>query len=308
MPSSRFDKNPENLARAMGSYDIANGFANEDPKVTPLRKRGRPRKVVAAAAPAGPKPKGKRTPEQELDERLALYQLEPLKKAEDLPPYDVTDVTRYPAVPEWKPHANPNVTRMWQRHSYAMPERSISPSDLKLWREQVLFMSRPQLAQMLRVNERTIRMWESGKSSIPFPMWWVMSCTLQDPEFFLDRPGFHDFYIEYDRSLGEPVLCSSKWPDIRCTPSDLYFQRAAGNKVLQLDAKLAAKQKEVDALTAENTRLRQMLKAGTVASELAAMHAHIGNLLERMHTADIVSFPGPDGLPEVADFPRQASA
>lgn len=283
MPSP-FDDN--NLAAAMARYDAANGFT-EDPKVTPLRKRGRP----AKAAGARPAPGKKLTPEQSRDQTLALFNLPPLKKAENLPPYDVTDVTRYKAVPEWAPHKNPNVTRIWRRYSYVMKDHGISPTTLKMWREHTLFMSVEQLAQMVRVNERTIRNWESGKSEIPFAMWWVMHSTLQDPEYFLDRPGFHDFYIEYDHQAGESVLCSHTWPDIRCTPGNLYVQRTALNRAMQLEQQLAAKQREVDELTAENTRLRQMLKAGTVAEELAAMHQHIGNLLAKMHTADVVDFP-----------------
>jgi len=246
----------------------------------------------------------KLTPEQERDKILALYKLEPLKRAEGLPAYDVTDVTRYPAVPEWKAHKNPSVTRIWQRWSFAMPEHTITPNALKLWREHVLFMSVEQVAQMVRVNERTIRMWESGKSKIPFPMWWVMHCTLQDPEHFLDRPGFHDFYIEYDHDRKQSLLCSHTWPDIRVSPADLYVQRTALDKVFTLESKLAVKQQEVDALVAENTKLRQMLKAGTVANELAAMQAHIGDLLSSMRTADVVPFPEQ----ATESLPRQATA
>lgn len=287
MPSLLDDND---MAAALARYEAANGFAPVDPKVTPMRGRGRPRKT-APAVPPGPKPGKRQTPEQERERLLALYKLEPLRKAESLPAYDVTDVTRYPAVPEWKAHKNPNVTRIWQRYSYAMPEHSISPASLKLWREHVAYMSPDQVAQMVRVDVKTVRNWESGKSAIPFTMWWVMHCTLQDPEFFLDRPGFHDFYIEYDRDRNQPVLCSHTWPDIRVSPTDLYIQRTATSRLFQLEVQLAAKQREVDELTAENTRLRQMLKAGTVADELAAMHTHIGNLLAKMHTADVVEFP-----------------
>lgn len=281
-------------------YNAANGFPDEvqsDPKVAPLRGRGRPRKAVDVAPP-GPKPGKRMTPEQYRDKLLAQYRLQPLKKAEGLPAYDVTDVTRYPAVPEWKAHKNPNVNRIWQRYSYAMPEHSLSPTSLKMWREHVAYMSLEQVAQMVRVDVRTVRNWEDGKSPIPFTMWWVMTCTLQDPEFFLDRPGFHDYYIEYDHDQKQSVLCSRQWPDIRCTPTDLYVQRTAMSKVFTLERRLEAKQLEVDAkqreldeMAAENTRLRHMLKAGTVAEELAAMHAHIGNLLTKMHTADVVEFP-----------------
>lgn len=299
MPSRFAD---DEKLQAYARYNAANGFPDEvqaDPKVTTMRGRGRPRKDAEVVPPSGgPRPGKRMTPDQYRDHQLAMYKLKPLKKAEGLPAYDVTDVTRYPAAPEWKAHKNPNVTRIWQRYSYAMSEHSTSPASFKLWREHVAYMSPEQVAQLVRVDVKTIRNWESGKSAIPFAMWWVMSCTLQDPEFFLDRPGFHDYYIEYDRDRKQPVLCSHTWPDIRVSPTDLYVQRTAISKAFELEQQLKAKQLEVDAkqraldeMTAENTRLRQMLKAGTVAEELAAMHAHIGNLLTKMHTADVVDFP-----------------
>lgn len=295
MPSPLDDND---MAASLARYEASNGFIPTDPKVTPIRGRGRPRKVAEPLAPSRPKPGKCLTPDMYRDQQLAMYKLQPLKKAEGLPAYDVTDVTRYPAVPEWKAHKNINVTRIWQRYSYMMKEHGISGSSLKLWREHVVYMSPEQVAQMVRVDVKTIRNWESGKSAIPFTMWWVMHCTLQDPEHFLDRPGFHDFYIEYDHDRKQSVLCSRQWPDIRCSPTDLYVQRAATNKVFELENRLQekqlevdAKQRELDEMAAENTRLRQMLKAGTVAEELAAMHAHIGNLLTQMHTADVVDFP-----------------
>lgn len=277
----------DDMAAALARYDAAQG-GGQDPKVTPLRKRGRPRKQ-ASPAPSGTGMPG--TPEQERQRLMARHSLEPLRKAENLPPYDVTNPTRYKAVPEWAAHKNPNVNRIWQRYRYMMPEHGLTPSGLKLWREHVAYMSLEQVAQLVRVDERTVRNWESGKSAIPFAMWWVMHSTMQDPAFFLDRPGFHDFYIEYDHVRKESLLCSQSWPDIRVSPTDLYIQRAATSRLFLLEAKLADKQRELDELTAENTRLRQMLKSGTVAQELADMHAHIGSLLAKMHTADVVEFP-----------------
>lgn len=279
----------DDIAAAAARYEAANGVSH-DPKVTPLRKRGRPRKSPSPAPDAGLA----RTPEQERQRLLALHNLEPLRKAENLPPYDVTSVTRYKAVPQWEPHKNPSVSRIWHKYRYMMPEHGLTPSGLKLWREHVVYMSVEQVAQLVRVDARTVRNWESGKSAIPFSMWWVMHATMQDPSYFLDRPGFHDFYIEFDQGRQESLLCSYSWPDIRVSPTDLYIQRAATSRLFSLESALAEKQRELDELTAENTRLRQMLKAGTVAQELADMHAHIGNLLAKMHTADVVEFPSPE--------------
>jgi predicted nuclease with TOPRIM domain len=78
-------------------------------------------------------------------------------------------------------------------------------------------------------------------------------------------------------------------------------QRLEGFKAEVNQAKAKAAE-----LEAENTRLRQMLKAGTVAAELKAMHDHIGEMMRRMHTADIVALPEKENA-EVISL-RQASA
>lgn len=299
MPSKR--EVPSDTQKALARYYAAEGHS-EDPKVKPLRA---PRR---AKAPAPAKRKKAMTPQELRDSVLAMYRLQHLQKAENLPPYDVTSSTRYPAAPMSTRLGDERLKHILKRYEWVMKPQGVSPVELKHWRENIMYMNTEQLASLVRVNERTIRNWESGTSEIPFSMWWVMHSTLQDPGYFLTRPGFHDFYIDYDRNTGEPVLTSHTWPEIRATPTNLYFNQAALNQVGQLQAKVGQLEQKVDQLTAENTRLRQMVKAGTVAAELQAMHAHIGGLLKQMHTADIVAFPETEQTAQVVDFPRQASA
>jgi len=288
-------------AAALARYNAAQGHS-DDPKVKPLRA---PRR---AKAPAPAKRKKGMTPQELRDSVMTMYRLQHLQKAEDLPPYDVTSSTRYPAAPMSTRLGDERLQHILKRYEWVMKPQGVSPVELKHWREHFMCMTLGQLAALVRVNERTIRNWENGTSEIPFSMWWVMHSTLQDPAYFLTRPGFHDFYVDYDRNSGEPVLTSYTWPEIRATPTNLYFNQAALSQVGQLQAKVGQLESKVDQLTAENTRLRQMLKAGTVASELEAMHAHIGGLLKQMHTADIHSFPEVESSSQVIDFPRQASA
>jgi hypothetical protein len=300
MPSKR--EVPSDTQKALARYYAAEGHS-EDPKVKPLRA---PR--AKAKAPAQRRKSTKLTPAEFRDSVMRMYRLQELKKAEDLPAYDVTNPTRYPAAPMSTRLGDERLRNILTRYQWVMKEQGISPEELKFWRENVMCMNTAQVAALVRVNERTVRNWESGTSEIPFSMWWLMHCTLQDPGYFLTRPGFHDFYIDYDRASGEPVLCSYTYPEIRATPTNLYFNQAALNQVGQLQAKVGQLEQKVNQLTAENTRLRQMVKAGTVAAELQAMHAHIGGLLKQMHTADIVAFPETEQTAQVVDFPRQASA
>ena len=43
-------------------------------------------------------------------------------------------------------------------------------------------------------------------------------------------------------------------------------------------------------LQAENTRLREMYKTNAVTKELESMHDHIGQLMRRLNTADVMPF------------------
>jgi DNA-binding transcriptional regulator YiaG/uncharacterized coiled-coil protein SlyX len=292
---------PEKL-EALARYNAANGHT-DDPKVTKLKA---PRARLSKASPA---PRRKKMTSMEYrDAIVEMYKLQHLEQAVDVPAYDVTRSTRYPAAPMNTRIGDERLASTLKRHAWVMKPQGVSAGELKSWRENFMYMNTEQLAALVRVTDRTIRNWENGTSEIPFSMWWMMHATLQDPEYFLTRPGFHDFYIGYDHDKNEPQLCSYTWPDIRCSPTDLYFNRSALNQVSTLQSKVAQQEKTIGELTAENTRLRQMLKAGTVADELTAMHEHIGNLLKQMHTADIVSFPEPVPTSEVIEFPRQATA
>lgn len=299
MPSKR--EIPADKLEALARYNAANGHS-DDPKVTNLKA---PR-ARATKPPPAPRKK-KMTVLEYRDSVLAMYKLEHLRKTEELPVYDTAKVTRYPAAPMSTRIGDERLQHILKRYEWVMKPQGVSAAELKNWREHYMYMTPEQLAALVRVTDRTIRNWENGSSEIPFSIWWMMHSTLQDPDYFLTRPGFHDFYIDYDRHTGEPALCSYTWPDIRATPTNLYFNQAALSKVGHLQYELGQKEKALAEMTAENTRLRQMLKAGTVATELSAMHEHIGSLLKQMHTADIVSFPEPVPA-SVIEFPRQATA
>jgi DNA-binding transcriptional regulator YiaG len=296
----RLHVDPEKAA-ALARLNAADGTG--DPKVAKLKA---PR-TRAPKAPALPR-RRKMSALEYRDSIIEMFRLQHLRKEESLPPYDVTNITRYPEAPISPDIGNERLRQTLQRYAWVMKPQGVTAGDFQMWREHYMGMTRVQLAALVRVNERTVRLWEQGVSKIPFAMWWVLHSTLQDPAYFLTRPGFHDFYIDYNRNTGEAQLCSSTWPDIKYTPTELYTNRAAMSEVTRLQVKVKEQDQKIDELTAENTRLRQMLKAGTVAAELSAMHAHIGKLLQQMHTADVVAFPDPEPTSEVIPFARQAQA
>lgn len=294
----------DDKAGALARYNAAQGHY-DDPKVTNLKA---PR--AAAKAPKNPAPKRrvKMSPAEYRDAVIEMYKLRHLEPAESVPEYDVTLATRYPEAPICPAIGQERLAAALKRYEWVMKPQGISPMDVRMWREHFMGMTADQLGAFVRVTGRTIRDWENGKSKIPFSMWWMIHSSLQDPTYFLSRPGFHDFYVDYDRSTGEAQLRSYTWPDICYTPTQLYANRAALNEVTRLQVEVRNLKQQVGELTAENTRLRQMAKTGAVAAELTAMQAHIADLLKRMNTADVLPFPETEPAGQVVDFPRQASA
>jgi DNA-binding transcriptional regulator YiaG len=284
------------------------GLGKRDKKIADLRNRATrtiPEKGQQGTTPPKRQRRHKETESESVDRRIEQYKLKPLPKAEQIPTYDVTKPTRYPEVVMWNTAGSLMLDKILKRHAHVMKPQGITPADFKMWREQFMLMNPEQLGALVRVTGRTIRDWENGVSKIPFAMWWVMHVTMQDPEYFLTRPGFHDFYIEYVD--GTAHLCSHTYPDIRWTATDLYFNRCALNEVLCLREEIKRHTENFQELTAENTRLRQMLKADGVTSELQAMHDHIGALMKRIHTADVMPLePRPEAAPEASAMHKAA--
>lgn len=284
------------------------GLGKRDKKIANLRDRAAKTTTKAGQQDVTQPKRQKRHQETEsesIDRRIEQYKLKHLPKAEQIQTYDVTKPTRYPEAVMWNTSGSVMLDKILKRYAYVMKPQGITPTDFKMWREHFMLMSPEQLGALVRVAGKTVRNWENGASSIPFSMWWVMHVTMQDPEYFLTRPGFHDFYIEY--TDGKAHLCSYTYPDIRWTATDLYFNRCALNEVFCLRNEIEKQLEKLQELEAENTRLRQMLKAGGVTAELQAMQDHIGDLMKRIHTADVMPFEAqPEVIPEASAVHKAA--
>lgn len=248
---------------------------------------------------------GYESEDERCERMIKQYKLKHLPKAEAPKAYDVTNPTRYPEAVMWNTTGSVMLDKVLKRYAYVMQPQGITPHDFKMWRTQFMLMSPEQLGALVRVTGRTIRDWENGASKIPFAMWWVMHVTMQDPAYFLTRPGFHDFYIEYVNDVA--YLCSHTWPDIRWTATDLYFNRCALNEVLCLREDIKARDVAIQELTNENTSLRHMLKTEGVSAELQAMHDHIGALMSRIHTADVMPLKDQQEAPQMPNYSHKAA-
>jgi DNA-binding transcriptional regulator YiaG len=275
----------EQKAELMAAGERLGVLGKISKKLVNINERGT--KAKSIGAPKDQIKKHRETKEEYLARMLATYKVKPLIVADVKADYDVANPTRYQEVAMWNAGSIAQ-QNMLNRYKFSMKPQGIAPEDMQHWREHYLLMNRAQLASIIRVSERTLRNWETGASQIPFSMWWMMHTTMQDPEYFLSRPGFHDFYIEYEN--GESLLCSHKHPEIRYSPTDLYFNRAVFGELITQKNKLIQANAAYAELQAENTRLREMYKTNAVTKELESMHDHISQLMKRLNTADVMPF------------------
>jgi DNA-binding XRE family transcriptional regulator len=174
-------------------------------------------------------------------------------------------------------------------YQWAMSQQSVTPAEFAHWRRYVVNLTLDECAALFRVNRKTIENWERGKSSVPFAVWYVMHCHIQKPAVWLSRCGFTDLYVEYHD--GKAYLCSAEYPDIRFTHGQLVYYAQAMGHLDSVEAESERAKARIAELVAENTDLRRMFKGHHVKTQLEAMQAQIGELLSRLHTADVYAFP-----------------
>ena len=136
---------PEKMA-ALARYNAANGHS-DDPKVTKLKA---PRARLSKAPPA-PR-RQKMTNLEYRDSIIDMYKLQHLKKADDVPAYDVTSSTRYPAAPMSNAIGNERLATILKKYEWVMKPQGVTPADFKNWRLYSMMMTPEQLGELVRVN------------------------------------------------------------------------------------------------------------------------------------------------------------
>lgn len=170
-------------------------------------------------------------------------------------------------------------------YDWAMEEHSITAGELRAWRENFLQCSVAECAALMRVPEQQVYRWESGRSPIPFAVWYMMHSLLQSPDVWLARCGFADLYVEYRD--GEAYLRSASYPGVRFTHAQLCHYELAMKRLHALETERSELSAQLEALRAENADLRNMFARGHVTAELRDMSDRLRELLGRIGTADV---------------------
>lgn len=181
------------------------------------------------------------------------------------------------------------------------PARKVTGEAFRTLRESVLRLTRLQAATYLRVSARAVGTWESGKAPVPFAAFEALRLLSESREFRLSHPMWDGWFM--NPQTGE--LVSPDVGKLAVLPEEisglprLYAERDMHKRTAE---KL---RKELEALTAENTRLRKLFAADGVTDELRSMQDHLAGLLERIATARVLDFPAPAGA---THKPRKVTA
>lgn len=166
------------------------------------------------------------------------------------------------------------------------PFRNITGDSFRFYRKHILRLDVEQLAAYLRIHRSTIQRWESDAEPVPFATFEVLRLLSESTVFKLSHRIWDGWYIDCDGAFVSP-----KHGKLGFKPNEL-------NQVTGAYAELSTARVErdrlaarVDELEAENASLRSGQKVKAIAGELAAMQDHLANLMNTLHTADVLPFP-----------------
>lgn len=169
---------------------------------------------------------------------------------------------------------------------------SIAPITFKQLRAWTLCMSAAQCAAFLRVDVAEIEQWEDGTAPIPYAAFIALRLAV-DIEYLPHQvKAWEDWRIIPD-GVHVGMLINRKTGAMYSETeiNALSHTAAAANRAKERAEKENAKLREqLDYLTAENTRLRQLFIEEGITKELRQMHGRMAALLASIATAEITDY------------------
>lgn len=171
------------------------------------------------------------------------------------------------------------------------------PQDFRALRKALGFTQR-MCADFLGVHEDSIRHWEGGKGGnhpIPRAAVCALAMLAGDSRFLtVTHRDWDGWFIGRDGKLYTPDRCYWFTPNnLRAWWIEQQIARSARETAKDL-------QQQLDAAIKENTELRSLFVQAGVVTELDSMERRIGELRERINTAQVIPFPKPPSSEEAA--------
>jgi transcriptional regulator with XRE-family HTH domain len=160
-------------------------------------------------------------------------------------------------------------------------------------RRHVLQLSRADVARLLRVAKNTVWDWETGRTRLPFCAFFALRLIAESLRFRLASEAWRDWELDErcvvsgSTERREATYLRNKRSGACFEPDDLENLYLVMQRVQQLDDTNHELKASVEALTRENTELRELFLSDGVTSQLHDVRDQVQALYDRINTATV---------------------
>lgn len=161
-------------------------------------------------------------------------------------------------------------------------------------RRNVLVLNRKQTARLLRVGVKSVLNWETGAHPVPFYAYLALILIAESEHYRLASFAWRDWNF-IDRMSEDSFAKQKIITEIVNFQTGAHFTPDELNRfhflLLQagaLEAEVAKANAKVDALTQENSEIRELFRVDGVTDEVHAMRDRLAELLGKINTAEVL--------------------
>jgi len=164
-------------------------------------------------------------------------------------------------------------------------------------RRHILQLSRADVARLLRVAKNTVWDWETDRRRVPFSAFFALRLIAESLRFRLASEAWRDWELDEhcvvsgNTEMREATYLRNTKTGACFEPRDLDNFYLMAQRVQMLADNEHELRARVDALTRENTALRELFLAEGVTSELHEMQDRLQALHDRINTATVHHLP-----------------
>jgi transcriptional regulator with XRE-family HTH domain len=164
-------------------------------------------------------------------------------------------------------------------------------------RRNALGLNREQAGRLLRVGSQSLLNWEHGRHPVPFYAFLAMLLISESQHYRLANEAWREweFVQRFDADASLPVkqrkhvaTLVNRETGAHFTPDELDRLHFTMQKLVQLESENRALRGKVEALTSENSEIRELFRVDGVTGELHDMRERLEALLGKINTAAVL--------------------